>query len=425
MVARFSVDGAAHRVANQAAGHRLRLDPRVELELGIEGRLGGAVGDQLDGPQQAPAADVADMAVVGEAIDERALQRFAHLAHPGQQAVLADRALDGQRGGAGNRMAHIGMAVLEETAALADGAVDLAADQQRADRLVAGPQTLGHGEQVGGHAFGLAGEQRAGAAHAAHHLIEDQQHAVAIADLADALEVAGNRRHRAHGRADHRLDDESGDGLRPQLDDHRLELARDAQPVGLLALVRGLVAVGVARRDVPDAGDQQGLEGLAAREITAGRERADGIAVIALAPGDQVAALGLADLDKVLAGQLERRFHRLGAAGNEVGVSQITGRRVDQHIGQPFHRLVGEEGAVGEGDGVELVLDRLGDRGMAVPEARHRRPARSIEVALARCVDDIDALALRRARHVAQGQAVKDVGHGVAKEAVRGRHKRC
>ena len=45
----------------------------------------------------------------------------------------------------------------------------------------------------------LAGVQRAGAAHAAHDLVEDQQHAVAIADRADALEIVGDRRHRARG----------------------------------------------------------------------------------------------------------------------------------------------------------------------------------------------------------------------------------
>jgi hypothetical protein len=39
---------------------------------------------------------------------------------------------------------------------------------------------------VGRDAFLLAGVQRAAAAHAAHHLVEDQQHAVAVADLADA-----------------------------------------------------------------------------------------------------------------------------------------------------------------------------------------------------------------------------------------------
>ena len=39
-------------------------------------------------------------------------------------------------------------------------------------------------------AFLLAGVQRAGAAHAAHHLVQDQQHAVAIADLANGREVA-------------------------------------------------------------------------------------------------------------------------------------------------------------------------------------------------------------------------------------------
>ena len=52
---------------------------------------------------------------------------------------------------------------------------------------------------------------RAGAAHAAHHLIEDQQRAVAIADLAHALEVAGQGGDAAGGRADHGFGQEADD----------------------------------------------------------------------------------------------------------------------------------------------------------------------------------------------------------------------
>jgi hypothetical protein len=52
---------------------------------------------------------------------------------------------------------------------------------------------------------------RAGAAHAAHDLVQKEQDAVAIADLADFPEVSGRRRERARRRADQRLGAECGD----------------------------------------------------------------------------------------------------------------------------------------------------------------------------------------------------------------------
>ena len=46
----------------------------------------------------------------------------------------------------------------------------------------------------------------------ADHLVADQQHVVLVADLADALEVAGRRREAAAGVL-HRLEEDGGDGV--------------------------------------------------------------------------------------------------------------------------------------------------------------------------------------------------------------------
>ena len=93
------------------------------------------------------------------------------------------------------------------------------AQQHRADRLVAAAKSLGDRDQVRRNALLFAGVQRAGAAHAAHHLVEDQQHAVAVADRADALEIVGDRRHRAGGRADHGLGHERDHLVGAELED--------------------------------------------------------------------------------------------------------------------------------------------------------------------------------------------------------------
>ncbi|MNY68393.1 hypothetical protein D3C86_2061490 [compost metagenome] len=63
-------------------------------------------------------------------------------------------------------MADIGVAVLEEAAAADDGLVDPARGHHRANRLVAGAEALGDGDDVRHHAVFRAGKEMAGAAHA-------------------------------------------------------------------------------------------------------------------------------------------------------------------------------------------------------------------------------------------------------------------
>ena len=70
---------------------------------------------------------------------------------------------------------------------------DLAARDHRAERHVARVDPLRDAEDVGHDVPVLAREPLAGAAEAGHHLVEDQQDAVAVADLAHALEVAVGR----------------------------------------------------------------------------------------------------------------------------------------------------------------------------------------------------------------------------------------
>ena len=131
--------------------------------------------------------------------------------------------------------------------------------QHRADRLIAAAQALGDGHQVGGNAFLLEGVQAAGAAHAAHHFVGDEQDAVTVADVANAAEIPGHRRQRARGGAAHRLRAEGDDAVRTQPGDGLFELTRQPLAVGSRRLAFGAIAVLVARRDVRDI-DQQRRE---------------------------------------------------------------------------------------------------------------------------------------------------------------------
>ena len=107
--------------------------------------------------------------------------------------------------------------------------------------------------------------------------------------------------------------------------------------------------------------DQQRLELLAAPGIAADRQGAEGIAVVAAAPGNDVLALQFTLLDVVLARKLQRRLHSLGAAGNEVHAVEFLRRAADQLVGQRLHRLIREERGVREGQLVQLRLDCLND----------------------------------------------------------------
>ena len=108
-------------------------------------------------------------------------------------------------------MPEIGMTMLEEAASRLDRQVDFVATHHRPDRLVTGTQPLGDGKDIGPHAIRFTSEHMASPAHAAHHLVKDQQHAVPVADLADAGEIAIKGRHRAKRRTDHRLGHERHD----------------------------------------------------------------------------------------------------------------------------------------------------------------------------------------------------------------------
>ena len=97
----------------------------------------------------------------------------------------------------------------------------------------------------------LAAEPVAEAAPGADHLVGDQQHVVAVADLADALEVAILRRDAA-ARVLQRLEDHGGDRLGALEEDLLLDLVGGPERVA----VRGpVVAVGV--RHLEPAGHQR------------------------------------------------------------------------------------------------------------------------------------------------------------------------
>src|SRR5260221_8964320 len=153
MIPLAAVHSSAHRVATEPAFEGCGFNPQIELERRIERRARGAVGDQFDRLKQAAAADIADMAMIAEALGQPPFELRATRLHFVEQSLLADDLLYLQRRGAGHRMRQIGVAVLECARTLPEGVDDLAAREHGADRLIAATQSLGDGLDIGRNTF--------------------------------------------------------------------------------------------------------------------------------------------------------------------------------------------------------------------------------------------------------------------------------
>ena len=186
------------------------------------------------------------------------------------------------------------------------------------------------------------------------HLVEHQQDAVRVADLAQALEVA-LRRHEAAGGAGDRLDEAGGDVLRAvQVDDPH-------EVVGEFGAVRAF-----ARREevllevrVPHVGDARQARAELAPVVDEPRQR------------------DAAEVDAVV-GALARDEHVAPALAARLVVGE-----------RDLHRGVDGFGAgVGEEDAVEVARRQLGDARRELELLRVRAQERRAEVELAQLLAD-------------------------------------
>ena len=266
---------------------------------------------------------------------------------------------------------------------------DGVAGDDGADRGVGGGEALRGEDHVRADVVEVGGEPRADAAEAGDHLVGDEQDAVAVADRADALEVAGGRRERAAGVLDG-LHDHHRDRLRAGLDDRRVEIVEQERGELLLGLGRrAVVAVRVA--DVDHVGDER-LEGRAQRGDAVDRERAHRGAVVGEAAGDGLPA-ALAAGGVVGAGELPRGLDGLGAAGDEEDAVQVA-RGERRELGGELDRAGVRVAPVG----VERQLAHLLERGLAdllavrVADLDGEQARERVEVAVPVAVFEVAAL---------------------------------
>ena len=253
-------------------------------------------------------------------------------------------------------MAGIGVAVEQldhVLGALHEGVVEALAHQHAAHRHGAGIHALGEGDHVGNDAVALGGEGGAEAAEAGDDLVEDQQDAVLVADLAQALEIALRRRQNAGG-AGHGLDDHGGDGGGVVQRDDALQLVGEMRAPFRLAAGEGLFGAVIGVRQVVDA-RQQRAEELAVLDDAADRDAAEADAVIAALAADQARPAALALHVPIGERDLERRIHGLRARVAEEDVVEVARRELGEARGE------GEAARMAELEGRRIVeLLRLG-----------------------------------------------------------------
>ena len=226
--------------------------------------------------------------------------------------------------------------------------VDLPPSDHGGHRHVAAAQRLSHEHEVRLEPPVLEGEPAAGASQPGLNLVDDEQRAVAPAQLLRGPEVTGGRQ-RDHATLD-RLDDEGGHVLRPQL---------------------LLEPVEIAERN-PRATRQQRTETLLEELVAHQGQRAERDPVKAAVAREQPGSA------RGRACELHRRVHRLGARAREEHrvepIRQAFRQCLRQHAGQ---RRVMNLDAVHEVRG-EGGRESVADIGMVVSKARE--PLAGVEV---------------------------------------------
>ena len=293
--------------------------------------------------------------------------------------LFVDDPLHLERRRAGERVREIGMAVLEGSRALPDRVDDRAACEHRADRLVAAAQSLGDGLDVGRNALLFPRMQRAGAAHAAHHLVEDEQGAVPVADVAHGPEVTFGRRHASGGGSDDGLGNECGYRVGAEALEFGLQFGSQPRHKISFGFIVALLVIRECRRHVAEGGRQQRRIGFAAPGVSACRQRAECIAMIALATGDEALALRLTAFDKILPRQFDAGFDRFRSAADEVGVGEAARFVADEQVGQRLRRLRGEKAGMGISELRRLPGDGLDHARMLMSETGNGSSAGAIE----------------------------------------------
>ena len=353
----LTTSGGARRIAFGATGLTMKPASRAWATTAADQSPARTIARSRPAPRVPTTRSSPSAATRGDEV-------LAGLAGVVEQALGGDGVEDGQPGRTGQRVPAERRAVH----ARREHPADVGSEGDEGADGHAAAEALGEGDGVGDDTRLLEGEPRPGAADAGLDLVEDEQGACLVGDLAGRLQVAG------------------GGGEHAALPLHRLE----DDGAGLVG-DGGAQGVDVAPRDVADAGEQR-LERLAVGLLVGERQRSGAAPVEGALGRDDPGAAGAA-------GELDGRLDRLGPAVAEEDRAAL--RRAgdgEEPLGELDLRDGGEEVRhVDELPG--LLGDRRDEGGVVVAEGVDGDAADEVEVAAGR------RRPTPRRRHRARGRA--------------------
>ncbi len=289
------------------------------------GRTAGFVLNHLDGQRHAGLAHLGHMWMLGQVrggAGHACGQRLVRL----DDVVLGEDVQRRQCGGTGQRIAGVGVRMkkgAQGRVVVVERLIQAVGGEHRGHRQIAAGKGLGQAEEVRRDAGLLAGEHRAGAPEADGDLVVDEVHLVAVAGLAQQLEVDRVVHAHAAGTLDQRLDDDRGDVL-VMLGQGLLHVREHLPRVFFPADTFG-PQVAVRARHLERV-QQQWLVGAGEQCHVAHRHGGHGFAVIAIGQRDEALLALAAAVTPVVEAHLQRH---LDAGGAVVGVEHTLqpGRR--------------------------------------------------------------------------------------------------
>ena len=265
----------------------------------------------------------------------------------------------------------------------------------------------------------VGAERRARSPEAGDDLVEDEKDAVAVADVAQPLEVPDGRNEDA-GRSGDWFDDHRGDRVRPAIANDLLERVGELRAVARLAARERVGGEIVRVGEMVDRGGKLGRELAAVRLDAADGDAAEAHAMVAARPSDEPHALRLTLGLPVGEGDLERRIDGLGARVAEENVFEVGG----EHRGELLRELERQRMAHLERRRVvhdaRLFADGRGDRFPAMPGVHAPEASGAVENLAAVGCGVVHAVGRdEKARRLLEG-AIRGEGEPKLVEAGRG-----
>ncbi len=391
MVAGQAVDAPAG-IDDQALFAGLPGEAKVHVPVGGKRFPGVRVRHQLDPQQQPPAPDVPDDGMARRQLFQTGFQERPHPLGVAAQVVIPDDVHHLQPHGAGHGIAGVGVAVLE-SAALHHRVGDLPPGDDGPQGIIPRPHSFGQRHHVRLGVPVLVGEEFAGPAEGGHHLVEDEEDAVFLADPLDDHEIFIGRNHRAGGGAADGFGHEGGHVFGSLIQDGRFQVP--GAPDAAFRILRAVMApVAVGRRNF-GIGSGQGAEGIFQGRVGGQGQGPQGGPVVGGRSADKDVARPFAFGPEILPADLHGRFHRLGPARDVEDPVQVRRRGVHQGAGQFQGGPALELGPVGEHHARRrLVRHGLGQPRMPVPQMADHGPGAAVNVFFPVLVPDVDALGL-------------------------------